>query len=270
MTLIVTGILWWNGVFTIHWPASQTQADAQGGVHPAVAINEARQDIDRERVKQAVLDRREEILRYNLSILEEQALTTKTPEDAAALRESRTVLLSVIKERGQSEKLLMSSLQQLWDAEGTLYSTANEPADLVFSWPVEPLLGISATFEDSEYVKRFGFPHHAIDIPTPQNSPIAAPGDGVVVKVSLNGLGYSYIILEHEDGVQTIYGHVTDATVAVGQKITEGQIIGHTGGQPGSLGAGLNTTGPHLHFAVRKDGVLVDPMKYLPTIKMRG
>ena len=263
--LLAVGLLWWNGILTVHWPTAGVQADGTGGEHPASVIRGARQDIDRERVKQAVLAQREEILRYNLDLLEASALNTKSPEDLEQLRQSRLVLLGILKERTQSEKLLLLSLEQLWDAEGTMYSLSPAPAETVFAWPVAPLLGISAHFEDSAYQKRFGFPHHAIDIPTPQDTPIAAPAGGTVVKVSLNGLGYSYLVLEHEDGLETIYGHVSDSTVKVGDHVVLGQVIGHSGGQPGTLGAGLTTTGPHLHFAVRQDGVLVDPIQYLPT-----
>lgn len=263
LTLIAVALLVWNGVLTVQWPNRQAQADASGGVRPAAQIVDARQDINREQVKQAVLSHREEILRYHLEILERQALATKAPEDIKQLHEARTVLLQIIRDRGQSEKLLLLSLEQLWDAEGTLFATRARPGNVVLPWPVQPLLGLSATFDDKAYEERFGFPHHAIDIPTEQETPIEAPADGVVANVSLNGLGYSYIVLRHKDGLQTIYGHISDSTVKEGDLITQGQIIGHSGGQPGTLGAGLTTTGPHVHFAVRSDGVLVDPMQYL-------
>ncbi|HRH93900.1 MAG TPA: M23 family metallopeptidase, partial [Candidatus Peribacteria bacterium] len=134
---------------------------------------------------------------------------------------------------------------------------------LALQWPVEPKYGISAHFEDDAYEAKFGMPHHAVDIPTEQGTVIRAPADGVVAKVSLNGLGYSYIAVDHAGGVQTIYGHVTASLVQEGDKVRTGSPIGLTGGRPGSEGAGLLTTGPHLHFAVRQDGALVDPEQYL-------
>lgn len=267
LSLLTVGLLWWNGILTVHWPTKEVQADSSGGQRPASVITDARKDIDRERVKQAVLGQREEILRYNLDILEKAALTTKAPDDIDKLRQARSVLLSILKQRDESEKLLMLSLEQLWDAEGTAYSTDGDAGDRVLSWPVAPKLGISATFEDEGYEKRFGFPHHAIDIPTDQGTEIKAPADGTVLKVALNGLGYSYIVLQHRDGLQTIYGHISDSMVKEGDSVSEGRIIGHSGGQPWTIGAGPLTTGPHLHFGVRKDGVLVDPMQFLPTIK---
>ncbi len=256
-------VLWYTGILEIHWPGGPLRGDVIGGETPAAVITDARKDINRQQVTQAVLAQREEILRYNVEVLEREALKTNTPEDIERLREARTVLLSVIKDRDQSEKLLLLSLQQLWDAEGTLYRSDGMLGDRVLLWPVKPLLGLSATFEDAAYEKRFGFPHHAIDIPTDQGTEIKAPAAGVVLKVALNGLGYSYIVLEHENGLQTIFGHITDATVKTGDTVQAGEVIGHSGGEPGTLGAGLTTTGPHLHFAVRKDGVLVDPMQFL-------
>ncbi len=267
ITIVTALILWGTGIIEIHWPGGSTKGSIVGGETPGAVIADARRDINREQVTQAVLAQREEILRYNVEILEDAALTTKTPEDIEKLKEARAVLLGIIRERDQSEKLLVLSLQQLWEAEGTVYETQEALGDRILQWPVEAPEGLSATFEDSGYQARFGFPHHAIDIPVPQGTAIAAPDDGTVLKVSMNGLGYSFIVLEHNRGLQTVFGHITDATVNEGDNVTRGQLIGHTGGQPGTMGAGPLTTGPHLHFAVRKDGALVDPMQFLPTIR---
>lgn len=264
--IILTAVLWWNGFIRIGLPGSDgTHADAEGGGQASVIITDARREIDRERVKQAVLGKQEEILRYELQVLEDQTMKNQTPEKVRELAEKRTVLLSIIKQRGQSEKLLTSSLQQLWDAEGTVFTLTRPDGGVDLDWPVTPMLGISAHFNDAAYKKRFGFDHHAIDIPVDQNSPIRAPADGIVLKVAMNGLGYSYITLQHDGGMETIYGHVSSATVKSGDTVSFGQVIGRSGGQPGSEGAGLLTTGPHLHFAVKMNGVLVDPLQYLPS-----
>ncbi len=264
--IVLIVILWYNGVIHIGLPATQGSSDnGAGGPQASVVITDSMRDIDRERVRQAVLEKREEILRYELQILEDQALRHQTPDSVKSLAEKRTVLLSIINERTTSEKLLTSSLEQLWEAEGTAYTLTRPDGGVDLEWPVTPALGISAFFEDSEYKKRFGFDHHAIDIPTDQQTPIRAPADGTVLKVSLNGLGYSFITLEHDGGMETVYGHISTASVKEGDRVVLGQMIGRSGGQPGSLGAGLLTTGPHLHFAVKINGVLVDPLKYLPS-----
>ncbi len=130
-------------------------------------------------------------------------------------------------------------------------------------WPVSPYRGISAYFHDKSYFKIFGMQHNAIDIPTYQGTPIKAPAPGVVYKAKDNGYGYSYIILAHANGFMTVYGHVSEIDVKVGETVREGQIIGLSGATPGTKGAGLYTTGPHLHFEIIRDGVYQDPLNYL-------
>ena len=264
LTIVVVALLWWNGVISFHFGTQKLQGDALGGVGASTVITTATQDIDRERVKQAVLERREEILRYQVQILEEEALTEKDTTKQKELAETRAVLISIIKQRADSEKFLALSLEQLWEAEGTTYADRAPAPDVAFLWPADPTLGLSATFDDPAYLTRFGIAHHAIDIPIDQGSPIRAARAGKVLKVALNGLGYSYIVLSHEGNMETIYGHISGAVVQEGNTVTAGETIGFSGGQPGTPGAGLLTTGPHLHFAVRVNGALVDPQPYLP------
>lgn len=263
--IIATFVLWWNGF--IHFGRTDSaQVVPVGGQPVAVVITDSIRDIDREHVRQAVLSKQEEILRYQLQLLEDEALKNQTPEKVQELAEKRAVLLAIIKERSDSTKLLASSLQQLWDAQGTRYTLVHQEGGIDLDWPVRPSLGVSAFFDDAGYKKRFGFDHHAIDIPVEQGTSIRAPADGTVLKVAMNGLGYSYITLQHGGDTQTVYGHVSSASVKEGDSVSFGQVIGHSGGRPGSKGAGLLTTGPHLHFAVKVKGVLVDPTLYLPNI----
>jgi|GEM_PF-479999 len=144
------------------------------------------------------------------------------------------------------------------------YMKDNPDGDFHPSWPVSPSRGISAYFHDASYLKAMGIPHEAVDIRALQSTPIHAPADGVVYKTRDNGYGYSYIILAHSGGFMTLYGHVSDIEVKEGQKIKQGQVIGLSGATPGTKGAGLMTTGPHLHFEVMKGGKHVDPLDYLP------
>lgn len=266
ISIVTVFVLWWTGVLTLRLPWMQQEdlSGNVGGQNTAALLTDAIHDVDRQRVTQAVLAKREEILRYQLTLLENEALTLTSPEALKKLGETRAILISIIKQRQQSEALLKLSLEQLWEAEGSSFTTRHVAVTTELDWPVTPSLGISAYFKDTGYKQRFGVDHHAIDIPAAQGTPIRAPADGVVTKVALNGLGYSYIVLSHAGGLQTVYGHITDATVKEGDTVSFGQIVGHTGGRIGSLGAGTFTTGEHLHFAVRVDGVLVDPMEYLP------
>ncbi|MBI5412692.1 peptidoglycan DD-metalloendopeptidase family protein [Candidatus Peregrinibacteria bacterium] len=134
-------------------------------------------------------------------------------------------------------------------------------------WPINPIRGISAYYHDSTYPKRWGI-HNAIDIRTPQGTPIHAPANAYVFETKDNGMGYNYIILAHKDNLITVYGHVSELLVKPGMVIRKGDVIGLTGGLLGTKGAGLQTTGPHLHLEVYKNGQHTDPLEMLPFWQM--
>jgi len=135
----------------------------------------------------------------------------------------------------------------------------------LLNWPVSPTRGISAYFRDSSYQTAFGIPHNAIDIPVAQGTPVRAPASGVVYKVKDNGdESYAYIILAHKGGLLTVFGHMSEILVDDRDIVLPGEVIGLSGGIPGSKGAGYLTTGAHLHFEVLQNGKYIDPLLVLP------
>jgi len=132
-----------------------------------------------------------------------------------------------------------------------------------FIWPVLNR-GITATFHDPDYPFRYLFEHPAIDIKSSQGSPIKAPASGYVAKVKINGTAYGYIMLIHSSGFATVFGHTSKSYVNADEYVAQGEIIGLSGGMPGTPGAGRLSTGPHLHFEIRKNGIPVNPLNYLP------
>lgn len=133
------------------------------------------------------------------------------------------------------------------------------------AWPVAKNV-ITSTFRDPDYpYRRLIGEHSGVDIRAKQGSTITAAADGYVAKVKFDGTkAYAYIMIIHGDGLATVYGHVSAAYVKQDQYVLQGEVIGKTGGMAGGIGSGPFSTGPHLHFEVRKDGIPVNPQKYLP------
>ena len=91
---------------------------------------------------------------------------------------------------------------------------------------------------------------------TPAATPVIAPADGTITFADfMNGYGRA-IVLDHSQGITTLYGHLSGFAVTPGQKVQRGDVLGYVG-QSG------RSTGPHLHYEVRILNTPVNPAKYL-------
>lgn len=122
-------------------------------------------------------------------------------------------------------------------------------------WPVDGRI-TSGFGERMDPFDREGAFHRGVDISSQIGTPVIAPADGVVRFADLmNGYGRA-IVVDHGQGITTLYGHLSGFGVATGQIIHRGDTLGYVG-QSG------RSTGPHLHYEVRIFNTPVNPFKYL-------
>jgi murein DD-endopeptidase MepM/ murein hydrolase activator NlpD len=103
---------------------------------------------------------------------------------------------------------------------------------------------------------RWGRFHDGIDLAAPFGTPIYAVADGVVEKAGPDAGFGNLIVIRHDKDTETEYGHEEAILVRKGQRVHAGQLIALVGSRGVS-------TGPHLHFMVKVDGVAVDPVPWL-------
>lgn len=98
--------------------------------------------------------------------------------------------------------------------------------------------------------------HTGLDIATSLGTPVIAAASGTVSYADWKGSYGKLAIITHENGVQTYYGHCNTLYVTAGQTVSQGQTIA-------TVGSTGNSTGPHLHFEIRVNGVAYNPQNYL-------
>ena len=141
-------------------------------------------------------------------------------------------------------------------ASGSI-STPSSPSGSEFLYP----LGASGFVTDA-----YGYRYHpiygdykfhpAVDFAVPQGTPIYATKSGTVTAATYNEYNGYYVAINHNDGYTSLYAHMTNFVVSVGQTVSQGEVIGYVG----STGY---STGPHMHFEITYGGASVNPMEYV-------
>ncbi len=122
-------------------------------------------------------------------------------------------------------------------------------AEGVLAWPLRGVLY-------AKFGRKGNDPHDGIDLSAPAGAPVKAAAPGSVLYAG-EQKGYGLIVIvEHANALITLYAHNRDLRVKTGQKVRDGQVVA-------TVGDSGRTSGPHLHFEVRKDGQPVDPLDYL-------
>ena len=148
----------------------------------------------------------------------------------------REQTLKELREFLQAQKSVLLSIPSLW-----------------------PVIGrISSTFGETRLNSSSGGtrPHMGVDICAPTGTAIMAPAEGIVMIAGREAEYGRLVCLDHGHGFTTMFGHLNEIQVKIGDRIQAGQVLG-------TVGTSGNTTGPHLHYEVRIYGQPVNPYSYL-------
>lgn len=219
------------------------------------------------------LEGKRQALALELNDLATQQLSLEAQQETKAFlleetRSSEQRFASLLEEARREQEqtnqeivTLEQAVRERLRAEGV--ETNGERPALI--WPVPNSRGLSAIFHDPDYPFRRVFEHSGIDIRAYQGTPIRTAAAGYVARVRLGGArGYSFVMVIHSGGLATVYGHVSRVVTTVDSYVAQGEVIAYSGGLPGTPGAGPFSTGPHLHFETRHNGIPVDPLPFLP------
>ncbi|HEU5305898.1 MAG TPA: M23 family metallopeptidase [Acidimicrobiia bacterium] len=189
--------------------------------------------------------------------LDNLAAQQASARDAAdnALQVENAALGDAISQHDQAEAALAAESARIAElaqsagdgpslGDGTFIWPVSGPITSGFGYRTDPITGATAY-------------HAGLDIGAGCGTPIKAAGTGVILSAGFNSGGYGNMtLINHGNGLSTLYGHQSSIIVSAGQSVTQGQVIGYVG----STG---KSTGCHLHFEVRVNGNPVDPRGYL-------
>jgi len=151
-------------------------------------------------------------------------------------------------------------VKEVLDYANTFASMGTIPVNADgFVWPVPFTKELTSTFGTrSDPINGNGAFHNGLDIAGPgiNGKPVVAFATGKVIQSgSIGGYGNA-VIISHSNGLESLYGHLSSISIKTGQEVKAGE-------QVGAIGSTGRSTGPHLHFTIKKDGTAIDPMTLL-------
>lgn len=132
---------------------------------------------------------------------------------------------------------------------------APPPREAPDMWPVAHAeLRLTSFFGE---VRSGGREHRGLDIALPRGTPVFATASGITAFSGVQGGYGKLVIIDHRNGYETVYAHLDEIWTCRGDRVERGATIGLSGNTG-------NSTGPHLHYEIRRNGIATDPVAYLP------
>jgi murein DD-endopeptidase MepM/ murein hydrolase activator NlpD len=233
--------------------AEHVEAIETGLVSDETSLDNARAAADQQQIAlSALAKQRENLLEVAQSEKRDVAVEVGELEDTSAAAEA--ALEALVREKQQEEEARRAAARRAALLAGeSLPPEPGAPGQLL--WPVSG--PITSPFGMRMHPV-YGRPilHAGIDIAAAQGTTIAAAADGRVIVAGTQGDCGKMVAIDHHGGLSTIYCHMSQIFVGVGQDVQRGQAIG-------AVGMTGDATGPHVHFQVMQDGHPVDPMSFL-------
>jgi murein DD-endopeptidase MepM/ murein hydrolase activator NlpD len=233
-------------------------------------VKDVKVDLEAQRAakkaKQQSLDDERRSLRSDQLALEaERNFKTSLVSETQNQEQGFQRVVYELKQQQQSTSSDISDLETKLKEQLNSADEALARGDALFNWPVDPSRGITAIFHDPTYPFRYLFEHPGTDIRASVGTPVKAAAGGYVAWNKSGRMYGNYTMLVHPGGFATVYAHLSKFLAKPDTYVQRQDTIGMSGGRPGDPGAGLST-GPHLHFEVREDGIPVDAENYLPSV----
>jgi murein DD-endopeptidase MepM/ murein hydrolase activator NlpD len=185
-----------------------------------------------------------------LSALHEK--TREVQESLASWRGLREKVYAAVPRRHRASSKAPQEGEELEEMLAVLHGELKQMvASLPSDWPVQGKVVSGVGMRPSPWSGEMEF-HSGLDIPKPIGTAVHAPGDAVVESIAQGGGTGGTIVLDHGQEIKTQYAHLSKILVNRGDRVQKGQPIG----QVGSTG---KSTGPHLHYEVRVNGIPIDP-----------
>lgn len=233
--------------------ADRVQSIQAGLLAAEASLQSAQADaLQQQNALAALADQRRNLLNLAQSQKQNVAVQVGELEDTSA--EAEAALEALVRAKQQEEDRRRSSERRAALLAGeSLPPEPGAPGQLL--WPVSG--PITSPFGMRMHPV-YGRPilHAGIDIAAAQGTTIAAAADGRVIVAGYQGDCGNMVALDHHGGLSTIYCHMSQIFVGVGQDVQRGQAIG-------AVGMTGDATGPHVHFQVMENGHPVDPMSFL-------
>lgn len=217
---------------------------------------------DLENNKNEIKDKKE-ILDKNKE--EEKVIKDELVKDKENLDKDKIELKNLKEELVKEEEELEKKLQKIAaqktaassDSNNLVNSNSSSTVISNGSWPVPGYSRVSSPFGYRIHpvlgIKKL---HTGIDIPAPTGTPTVAVSSGTVIYSGVQGSYGNTVMIQHDNGLVSLYAHNSSLVVKVGDQVKKGQVVA-------KIGSTGRSTGPHLHFEIRVNGTAQNPLNYL-------